>query len=91
VTTHVHKIHAQQQAIISTQVAFEASEKGLRVGTRNIVDTLQTPKNVYAAERDYAHARYDYVIDWLKLKAVTGKLTSADIEQVNGWLADTKS
>jgi len=46
---------------------------------------------VYAAERDYAHARYDYVIDWLKLKAVTGKLTSADIEQVNGWLADTKS
>jgi len=65
VTTHVHKIHAQQQAIISTQAAFEASEKGLRVGTRNIVDTLQTQKNLYATERDYAHARYDYVIDWL--------------------------
>ena len=43
-------------------------------------------ENLYAAKRDYAAARYDYVINSLKLKAASGQLSDVDIRELNNWL-----
>ncbi len=87
VQTDVLNIKARKQAITSAESALEATETGYRVGTRNIVEVLNAKKNVYAAQRDYANARYDYIINLLTLKLYAGTLSEGDIQQLNTWLA----
>ncbi len=82
----VARIKARKQAQTSAQSAMEATQTGYEVGTRNIVEVLQAQLSVFGAQRNYAFARYDYVIDLLKFRQSTGELSMADIEEVNGWL-----
>lgn len=86
VQTDVLNIKARKQAITSAESALEATETGYRVGTRNIVEVLDAKKNVYAAQRDYANARYDYIINLLTLKLYAGTLSEGDIQLLNTWL-----
>jgi len=90
-TTDVQRIKARSQSIISAQSALDATGAGYEVGTRNIVDVLQTQRTFYSAQRDYANARYDYVLDMLKLKQQAGTLTPQDINDLNEWLVPPDS
>ncbi|MFX6099173.1 TolC family protein, partial [Acinetobacter baumannii] len=84
------RLLARQRAEASAQRAYDATSAGYSVGTRNIVDLLLSETNLYAARRDYANARYDYVINTLRLQAAVGMLDENAIRQVNGWLTATK-
>ncbi|CAA0092388.1 TolC family outer membrane protein [Zhongshania aliphaticivorans] len=86
VYTDVQTVNARHQNIISTRSALDATEAGYEVGTRNIVDVLDAQRRLYGAMRDYTNARYDYVIDVLKLKLNAGTLSPADIIALNKWL-----
>ncbi|WP_111655612.1 TolC family outer membrane protein [Isoalcanivorax indicus] len=86
VSANAQRITARAQAIRSAESALEATEAGYEVGTRNIVDVLNAQRTLFAARRDYANARYDYIIDSLGLKALAGVLEEQDIQQVNNWL-----
>ena len=86
VKTDALNIKARKQAITSAKSALEATETGYKVGTRNIVEVLTAQKNLYSAQRDYANARYDYIINLLTLKFYAGTLNEADIQMLNGWL-----
>ena len=86
VYTDVQTVNARKQNIISTRSALDATEAGYEVGTRNIVDVLDAQRRLYGAMRDYTNARYDYVIDVLKLKLNAGTLSPADIIALNKWL-----
>ncbi|WP_300425838.1 TolC family outer membrane protein [uncultured Thalassolituus sp.] len=86
VRTDVLNINARSQAIRSARSALDATQTGYKVGTRNIVEVLDAQKKVYQAERDYANARYDYILNLLSLKFYAGTLNEADIEMLNGWL-----
>lgn len=82
----VARIKARKQATRSAQSAMEATQTGYEVGTRNIVEVLQAQLSVFSAQRDYAFARYDYVIDLLKFRQAAGELSVADIDEINAWL-----
>lgn len=86
VQTDVLTIKARKRATVSSQSALEATETGYQVGTRNIVEVLNAQRNLYSAQRDYANARYDYIINLLNLKFFSGALTEADIQALNAWL-----
>lgn len=88
VQTDTLNIKARKQAITSAQSALEATETGYRVGTRNIVEVLDAQKNLYRAQRDYANARYDYILNLLNLKFFAGTLNEGDLQALNGWLAN---
>ena len=79
----VRNIAAREQAIRSARSALDATETGYKVGTRNIVELLTAKRNLFAAGRDYANARYDYIINLLNLKYYAGVLTEGDVEQLN--------
>ncbi|MCG8415750.1 MAG: TolC family outer membrane protein [Pseudomonadales bacterium] len=87
VNTDVLVIAQRQQSIVSSQTALDATELGAEVGTRNIVEVLLARQNLYRALRDYADARYNYVLDSLILKQVAGILTPQDVVELNQWLA----
>lgn len=88
VNTDALVISQRQQAITSAQSALDAIEVGYDVGTRNIVDVLQARQQLYVALRNYSDARYNYVIDTLLLKQITGLLTPQDILELNQWLVE---
>ncbi|WP_348674087.1 TolC family protein, partial [uncultured Abyssibacter sp.] len=58
-----------------------------RVGTRTSVDVLDAQREIYAARRDYARARYDYLLNLLRLKQAAGQLAPADLAEIDGLLA----
>lgn len=86
VQTDVLTVKARKRATVSSQSALEATETGYQVGTRNIVEVLNAQRNLFGAQRDYANARYDYIIDLLNLKFFAGSLSETDIQALNAWL-----
>lgn len=88
VNTDVQRVKARAQSIVSAQSAVSATEAGYEVGTRNVVDVLQTQRLLYGTARDYANARYDYVLNTLRLKSQAGTLTPQDIYDLDKWLVE---
>jgi outer membrane protein len=83
VETDVLAVAARAQAIISAQSALEATEVGAEVGTRNVVDVVLAQRTLFQAQRNYADARYTYVINTLNLKGAAGILSPQDIIELN--------
>ena len=86
VAVGLSRIRALQQAILSNEKALEASRTGYEVGTRNITDVLDAQRELLRTRRDYAQARYDYLLNTLRLKRAVGSLAVADVEAINGML-----
>jgi len=61
-------------------------EAGFQHGTRTSVDVLQAQRIVAQSRRDYSAARYNYLLDILRLKQAAGTLGEQDLDQINGWL-----
>ncbi|WP_114417973.1 TolC family outer membrane protein [Marinospirillum perlucidum] len=87
VSTNVLTVQARQQSIRSAESALEATRSGYEVGTRNIVDVLNAERAVWSAQRDYDAARYDYVVNYLRLQRAAGQLDVADLQELNNWLS----
>ncbi len=80
------QIEAFKQAVQSAQIAEASARTGYDVGTKTLSDVLQAVRGRYHAERDYAEARYTYLLNYLKLKRAAGALNNADLLAVNKWL-----
>lgn len=80
--TGVAEVNARQRRIVSATSALDATQAGYDAGTRNIVDLLNAQRDLYAAQRDYANARYDYIINSLELKRAAGVITAEDLESI---------
>lgn len=89
VNTNIESASALEQTIISRRSALDATRAGYEVGTRNIVEVLDAERAYYVALRDYANARYDYVINTLQLKQAAGTLSPQDLIDLNNWLSET--
>lgn len=82
-------IKALQQAVVSAESALKATEAGFEVGTRTIVDVLQSTQNLFSAKRNLSAARYDYINAMLNLKLASGEISGADVEQINKGLENS--
>ncbi|WP_019558844.1 TolC family outer membrane protein [Thioalkalivibrio sp. ALE12] len=86
VISNSSRVRALEQALASTQSAFEAAEAGFEVGTRTQVDVLLALREVFRAERDYAEARYGFLGESLRLQRAAGRLSVADLEAIDDLL-----
>jgi outer membrane protein len=86
VVVGISRVEALRQAVKSSQTALATIEAGYRVGARTVTDTLDAQGALYRAERDYARARYDYLLNTLRLKQATGQLSVEDLKKVNALL-----
>ncbi len=80
------RVAARKQSIKSAQSALDATEAGYEVGTRNIVDVLNAQNLLYTSQRDYANARYDFILNVLRLKENAGTLSPEDVDRLNSSL-----
>lgn len=86
VNTDVEQVQALKQAIISSQSAVEATQIGFDVGTRNIVDVLDAQRLLFAAVRNYNNARYDYILNNLRLQQTAGTLSPDNLQALAVYL-----
>jgi outer membrane protein len=77
------QVKALRQALNSTQTAASATQAGFEAGTRTAVDVLLSLRETFSARRDYTTARYDFLLNTLKLKKATGVLSEADLAGVS--------
>jgi outer membrane protein len=83
----VSGIKALQQSVISAESALKATEAGFEVGTRTIVDVLDSTRNLYNAKRNLSSTRYSYIQSILALKRAGGTISENDISAINKGLS----
>ncbi|NQZ80709.1 MAG: outer membrane channel protein TolC [Colwellia sp.] len=79
----VSAIKALGQAVVSAESALKATEAGFEVGTRTIVDVLNSTRNLFDAKRNLSTTRYGYVQNILALKRAGGTITEKDLNDIN--------
>jgi len=88
VLAEISRVKALRQAVASSQTALEATEAGFEVGTRTIVDVLNSQRDLYTAITNYYSSRYAYIGNVLLLKQAAGTLRIQDLEEIDGWLEE---
>ena len=80
------QIRALEAAEVSSNSALESNKLGYDVGVRINIDVLNAQQQLYSTRRDLAKARYDTLINGLRLKAAAGTLAEADLAELNALL-----
>lgn len=88
VRASISSIEAYEQTVVSSKSALSATQAGFEVGTRTVVDVLNSTRSLYASENQLANARYDYIINMLQLKFSAGTLSEQDISDLSAGLVD---
>ena len=81
------QVKALEAAESSSQLALEATQLGYKVGVRVNLDVLNAQTQLYSTRRDLARARYDVIVNSLRLRQAAGQLEAADIAAANRLLA----
>jgi outer membrane protein len=91
VLSEISRVQALAQAVQSSRTALEATQAGFEVGTRTIVDVLNFQFQLYQSITNYEQARYDYLLNYMRLKQAAGTLQVQDLEVLEQYFEDRKS
>ena len=83
VTNGMAQVRALEQAVISSETALASNRLGYDVGVRINIDVLNAQQQLFSTKRDLAKARYDTIMNGLRLKAAAGSLAESDLEDIN--------
>ncbi len=89
VTNGRAQVKALEAALVSTRSALESNKLGYEVGVRINIDVLNAQQQVFSTLRDLSRARYDTILNGLRLKAAAGSLGESEIEEINRLLGAT--
>lgn len=88
VKTDASRIKAQQRSVASAELAFTAIEAGYASGTHSIVDLMTSETKLNGTRVELANARYDYILNCLRLYKIIGMLNESALSRINGWLME---
>jgi len=86
VNSGLAQVKALEAAEVSSQSALESNKLGYQVGVRINIDVLNAQRQLYQTRTDLARARYNTIVNGLRLKAAAGSLREADLVPVNDLL-----
>jgi outer membrane protein len=88
VLSEIARVKALDQAVASSRTALQATQAGYEVGTRTIVEVLNSQFSLYVAITNFYQSRYEYIMNALRLKQAAGSLQVQDLEKIDQWLKD---
>jgi outer membrane protein len=83
VTSGLAQVKALEAAERSSQLALESNRLGYQVGVRINIDVLNAQQQLYTTRQNLAKARYDTIVNGLRLKSAAGTLKEDDLATVN--------
>ncbi len=81
------QVQALTQALHSSRSQLEATSLGYEQGIRTSVDVLNAQQQVFATQRELLQARYQVLINHIRLKTVSGIVSEADLLEIDQQLA----
>jgi outer membrane protein len=81
------QVKALEAAEASSKLALEATQLGYRVGVRVNLDVLNAQTQLFTTQRDLSRARYDVVVNGLRLRQAAGSLQPSDVSAVDALIA----
>lgn len=81
--TSIAQVKAYEQALKSSQSQLDSTKLGYEVGVRTSVDVLNAQQQLFSAKRDLLQARYDYLVNIIRLKAASGVVAEVDLTDIN--------
>jgi outer membrane protein len=81
------QVGAYEAAESSSKLALEATQLGYKVGVRVNLDVLNAQAQLTTTQQTLAKARYDALVNNLRLRQAAGVLMPADVDAVNALLA----
>ncbi|QBE64218.1 TolC family outer membrane protein [Pseudoduganella lutea] len=88
VNSGLAQVKALEAAEVSSQSALESNKLGYQVGVRINIDVLNAQRQLYSTQRDLSKARYDTIMNGLRLKAAAGTLKEDDLVPINALLTN---
>ncbi|WP_397473931.1 TolC family outer membrane protein [Pusillimonas sp.] len=88
VTSGLSRIEALRAAEKSSLASLEANRTGYELGVRVNIDVLNAQQQLYETRRALSRARYDTLMNSLRLKAASGILSDEDIVAINTLLEE---
>ena len=82
VKTALNRVKALKQAVSSNQSALQAKQEGFISGLYTSLAVLDAERDLHLAKQEYARARYEYLLNNLKLKKATDTLSGKDLQQI---------
>ncbi|WP_312366738.1 TolC family outer membrane protein [Stenotrophomonas sp.] len=79
----ISEVEARRLTVVSAQSAYDASQVGLEVGTRTVLDVVQNQRTLFQAQLDYAQSRYNFLLARLQLSQAVGDLEIAEVQDIN--------
>ena len=83
VVAGVSEVEARRLAVVSARAAYDASNVGLEVGTRTVLDVLVNQRNLFQSQQAFALARYNFLQSVLNLEQAAGTLDVEDVQRIN--------
>ncbi len=86
VNSGLAQVRALEAAEKSSQLALDSNLLGYQVGVRINIDVLNAQQQLFTTQRDLAKARYDVLVNGLRLKLNTASIGETDIQNLSGLL-----
>ena len=86
VQTAIKRVASLEKAVIAQQETLSLKQASFENGLNTALTVLDAERDLYSARKDFAKARYDYLLNGLRLKAQVGVLVEADLLAINQWL-----
>jgi outer membrane protein len=80
------QVRALEAAERSSRLALDSNLLGYQVGVRINIDVLNAQQQLFSTQRDLARARYDSLLNGLRLKSTAGALGEDDVARINALL-----
>ncbi len=79
VITAVSKLEALEQSLVASRSALEAKQEGFNSGLYTSLAVLDAERDLAIINIEYGQARYDYLLNCLKLEQAAGSLELDDL------------
>lgn len=80
------QVRALESAEVSARSQLDSTRLGYQVGVRINLDVLNATTQLFATQRDLKKARYDFLLNGLRLESAVGTLDEGDLQALNALL-----
>lgn len=86
VDSSLKRVEALAQSVEANRLALQAKQEGFMSGLFTSLAVLDAERDLALVSIDYAQARYDYILNSLRLRQAVGALAEKDLQDLENWL-----
>jgi outer membrane protein len=82
----IARVRALEKQVEAQESGLKLKRTGYKSALYSNLQVLDAERDLYSAKRDRARARYEYLLNSLRLRAIVGTLSEDDLLLLNRWL-----